>query len=73
MRQVFYDLKDVAKRYGMKPAGIRALVKRGDLPQGVKIGGARRWSAEALEVWDRERGYLPQDPVGQGQGVEPSP
>lgn len=64
MQQVFFDLNDVAKRYRMSPAGIRGLVKRGELPPGVKIGGARRWSAEELDTWDRDRGYLPKTGPG---------
>jgi hypothetical protein len=41
--QCLLDRKDLAERLKVSQRGVTALVNRGELPPGIRIGGVRRW------------------------------
>lgn len=49
MEQRYFDVKDLAKRYGVSRVSIYNRAKSGVLPKGIKFGRSRRWSLEEIE------------------------
>jgi excisionase family DNA binding protein len=50
IRRMLVD-KAVAERLNCSVRHVHRLVDLGLLPAGLKLGGLRRWDADALEAW----------------------
>ena len=43
--------KQLAQLLGLSRSGLYALCKRGQIPQGIKIGHSRRWNIAEFQAW----------------------
>ena len=69
MQRRFLRMRDLARvpgredapgRYGVCAATIWRWVQRGEFPTPVKLAaGTTAWPADAVEQWEREKGYTP--------------
>ena len=49
--QKLLTVKDVAIFLGITAQTVYALIRRGEFPEGHKIGFARRWKVEEINEW----------------------
>ena len=52
---LFLTAKQCAVRYNISLRQFQTLVKRGDIPQPIKIGCSQRWSIRVLEDFESEQ------------------
>jgi predicted DNA-binding transcriptional regulator AlpA len=45
------DLRQLAGRLQLSPRGVTGLISRNELPQGILLGGVRRWSWPKVEAY----------------------
>jgi predicted DNA-binding transcriptional regulator AlpA len=43
------DINELAERVGLSVRGVRGLMKRNELPEGIEIGGCRRWDWNSVK------------------------
>jgi excisionase family DNA binding protein len=51
-------IETVAELTGYKPDTVRKLVIKGSFPKPFHLGRAKRWRAEVVNAWMRERATL---------------
>lgn len=69
--EIFWNLQDLAARYGCSKATIMRDVKKGKLPRPIRRGGLR-WPKAAIEQWERQAfadAQQEQEQLSQGQTV----
>jgi excisionase family DNA binding protein len=44
-------VRDVAQRLALAERTVRRLRSRGEIPQGLELGGVIRWRSEEIETW----------------------
>ena len=49
---VWFTVKDLSQRYQCSERHLFALMAGGMFPVGQRLGRLRRWSRQALEVWE---------------------
>lgn len=49
MIEQFVSAKELSEKLGICRSGIFALARKGILPQGIRIGGSRRWAVEDIQ------------------------
>jgi predicted DNA-binding transcriptional regulator AlpA len=60
------DLRQLAARLQLSPRGVTGLIGRNELPQGILLGGVRRWSWPKVEAFLATReGHRPR----KGRGI----
>jgi predicted DNA-binding transcriptional regulator AlpA len=52
------DQRDVAAYLGVSPKTVRTLVKRGELPQPIRIGRSQFWLKDKFTRWLRDGGVV---------------
>jgi len=52
---LYLNVKQCAARYNISVRQFQTLVKRGDLPQPIKLGGSNRWPVRLLEEFESEQ------------------
>ena len=48
---VFISSKDIARLFGISKSGIFNMLKRGDFPEGIRVGRNRRWRLSEVSAW----------------------
>ena len=48
----WYDVRDLAGRYGTSTRHILRMADKGLMPWGCKLGHLRRWSRRDIEAWE---------------------
>jgi predicted DNA-binding transcriptional regulator AlpA len=51
--QSFFSIQDLATRYGCSKATIHLWMRKGLLPESLKIGGKRLWRISEVEAYER--------------------
>ena len=51
MLDKYLTVKQLCEVLNMSKSGIYQLVRRGELPRGIWIGGAHRWSATSIQTF----------------------
>ena len=46
---IFLNAKELSRTLGISRSGLFQLVRRGELPAGVKLGHSRRWQVSELK------------------------
>ena len=52
---LYLTAEQCAIRYNISPRQFQILVKRGDIPQPIKLGASKRWSIRVLENFESEQ------------------
>jgi predicted DNA-binding transcriptional regulator AlpA len=52
---LYLTAEQCALRYNISLRQFQILVKRGDIPQPIKIGSSKRWSIRVLEDFESEQ------------------
>ena len=52
---LYLTVDQCAARYNVSKRHFLTLVKRGDLPQPIKLGGVNRWPTRLLEEFESEQ------------------
>lgn len=50
--KIFYSTMELAKRYGITAQTVRTLVKKGEFPAPLVIGGLWRWSEKSIAKFE---------------------
>ena len=48
---VFISSKDIARLFGISKSGIFNMLKRGEFPEGIRVGRNRRWRLSEVSAW----------------------
>ena len=48
---IFLNAKELSRTLGISRSGLFQLVRRGELPAGVKLGHSRRWQVSEVRDW----------------------
>ena len=47
----YISSKQIQSALGLSKTGIHLLLKRGDMPQGIRVGRVRRWRESEINQW----------------------
>lgn len=48
---IFVNARELAQNFKLSRSGIFNLIKRGNFPEGIKIGRCRRWKLKEIQTW----------------------
>ncbi len=51
----YIDIRALQEALGLSRAGIIGLCKKGQLPNGFKVGRSRRWAVSEVNAWLRDK------------------
>ena len=52
----YLTIQELCERLKLSRAGILGLIRKGQLPEGIRIGKARRWDENELRAWLQQKG-----------------
>ncbi len=47
----YISSKQIQRALGLSRTGIHLLLKRGDMPAGIRVGRSRRWKESEINLW----------------------
>lgn len=51
----YVGVRELSEALGLSRSGVYTLCKRGDLPQGIKLGHSRRWNVQEVSEFLRAK------------------
>ena len=47
----YVGIRELSRALSLSRTGIYALCRRGELPQGIRLGHSRRWNVREVQAW----------------------
>lgn len=51
VKPIFISSKEIGRMFGISKSGVFNLLKRGEFPEGIRVGRNRRWRLSEVEAW----------------------
>lgn len=51
LNERFLSSKEIGLIFGISKSGVFNMLKRGEFPEGIKVGRNRRWTLSEVQAW----------------------